>query len=524
MEGGSSQRHHFILALSCLLLFGNYYAYDNPAALNRQLMAHLQLDYATWQYYLNLLYVVYSIPNMFLPYFGGRLVDSLGSRVLLLYSLLSVSGQILYAAGVHARATGTMMLGRFLFGVGGESVVVVQGCLMASVFEGRRLSFALSLNLCVSRLGSVANAILSPILDSWWGVEAAVMGGTLACVISFISSLLLLAILPKQEINTCTIESAIHSSTSLEEDSGVSAPRMSEIAPVLSVPVSPTEATPLLMIPMEPLPAYATCNAFAAFPFSFWILCLMYVVFYGSAWSFGNTASDFLQSKWYFDDPITAGLVMSIPDSTSSILCVICGYFLDTSRHGTLLLILCFATISLIHILLGFTFFNPVLPLFFLGVAYSINPAVIWPSVAVVIQRAEKKLVRNHRIASAAAAGRRGTHRRRRAGSLQPPPSILGAAYGVCTSTLNMALTVIPLCAAWLRVNSGGGWAALETFYAGLGFVGFLGALALFCEDGLREEEWEEEEGVLMGREGFVSVEEFEEGWSSRRRSSVSSR
>ncbi|KAJ3239549.1 hypothetical protein HDU81_005776 [Chytriomyces hyalinus] len=452
-----------ILALSCLLLFGNYYAYDNPAALNRQLMAHLQLDYDMWQYELNLLYVVYSFPNMFLPYFGGRLVDKFGSRVLVIYSSIGVVGQLLFSAGIHTRSSAMMLVGRFLFGVGGESVVVVQGCLMAACFDGRMLSFALSLNLCVSRLGSVANAILSPVLDKWWGVETAVLGGTVACLISFSSSILLLAILPTQEFTTSAIESVIHSTATLDEENE---------AGMFMRETPATETTPLLIIPMEPAPALTSYYAFSVFPKSFWILCLMYVVFYGTAWSFGNTASDFLQAKWYTNDPITAGLVMSIPDSTSSILVVVFGYFLDPNRCGSLLLVLCFLSITVVHGVLGFTQFNPVFPLVCLGVAYSINPAVIWPSVAVVIQREERKLF-----------GPRSNRRHNDRGR----PSILGAAYGVCTSTLNMALTIIPLCAAWMRVNSGGGWAALEAFYCGLACVGFVGAVSLYATNGLHD-------------------------------------
>ena len=35
-----SQLRWIILLLACLLLFGNYYAYDNPAALNKPLVTH----------------------------------------------------------------------------------------------------------------------------------------------------------------------------------------------------------------------------------------------------------------------------------------------------------------------------------------------------------------------------------------------------------------------------------------------------------------------------------------------------
>ncbi|KAI9349212.1 major facilitator superfamily domain-containing protein [Obelidium mucronatum] len=520
MEGGRL----LILCLSCLLLFGNYYSYDNPAALNRQLMVHMGRDYESWQYELNLLYVVYSFPNMFLPYFGGLLVDRLGMQVFIIYSSLGCLGQIVFSLGIHLKSIGIALVGRFLFGVGGESLVVVQGCLMAATFEGDELAFALGLNLCVSRLGSVVNAILSPILDKYFGVEAAILGGTTACIISFISSLILYWILPESAKRRASVRAVISSEVAspetlfpveaqrvsweadpedASEDSDDTAHNQFQQRPrsilhhrhsseVLSA--IPTESTPLLFVPPEPPHTYGFCNAFSAFPIAFWILCLMYVVFYGTAWCFNNTASDFLQSKWYPNDTITAGLVMSIPDSTSSILVVVCGYFLDTSRFGTTLLMFSFMAITGVHFLLGFTSLNPVPSLIALGVAYSINPVVIWPSIAMVIQRQQRKLLLSRESARQSLYGSTYANH-----DLEQGEQILGAAYGVCTAALNMALTVIPLCAAWIRVDSGGGWEGLETFYGSLAGIGFCGACLLYCMDGLREgKECDDEEIVAV--------------------------
>jgi MFS family permease len=116
-----------ILLLSCLLLFGNYYAYDAPAALNRPLQAFLGHDYDTWQYELNLLYAVYSFPNMFLPLLGGSLLDSADpATVLLGFSSIVCLGQALFALGVTLKSFSLMLLGRSLFGIGGESISVAQ--------------------------------------------------------------------------------------------------------------------------------------------------------------------------------------------------------------------------------------------------------------------------------------------------------------------------------------------------------------------------------------------------------------
>ena len=57
-----------------------------------------------------------------------------------------------------------MMLGRFIFGLGGECMSVAQSAIISNWFKGKELSFAFGLNLSVSRLGSVLNGILVPMI------------------------------------------------------------------------------------------------------------------------------------------------------------------------------------------------------------------------------------------------------------------------------------------------------------------------------------------------------------------------
>ena len=65
-----------ILLLSSLLLCGDYYSYDTPYAckelLGEQLSQYSQQEY---QYLFNLLYTVYQIPNIFLPFINGFITD-----------------------------------------------------------------------------------------------------------------------------------------------------------------------------------------------------------------------------------------------------------------------------------------------------------------------------------------------------------------------------------------------------------------------------------------------------------------
>lgn len=85
-----------ILVILCLGLFGSYYVYDIPAATETQLAAYFgetasnstsvgDDDSASsddsFGFRFNLLYSVYSWPNVVLPFFGGLISDKLGVRL-----------------------------------------------------------------------------------------------------------------------------------------------------------------------------------------------------------------------------------------------------------------------------------------------------------------------------------------------------------------------------------------------------------------------------------------------------------
>ena len=71
-----------VLILACIMMIGNYYCYDNPSALQDQMktlmMGHGNND--QFGTYSNLLYTVYSIPNVVLPFLGGFFVDKVSGR------------------------------------------------------------------------------------------------------------------------------------------------------------------------------------------------------------------------------------------------------------------------------------------------------------------------------------------------------------------------------------------------------------------------------------------------------------
>ena len=125
------------LLLICVFMSFVYFAYDNPAALHDQLRDHFRhVPLTEFEYQFNLLYSTYSLPNIVLPFFGGVFVDKYGAEncCLAFLSIITV-GQILVLVGVSCQSFSTMLAGRALFGIGGESVMVASSMLLQAWFR-----------------------------------------------------------------------------------------------------------------------------------------------------------------------------------------------------------------------------------------------------------------------------------------------------------------------------------------------------------------------------------------------------
>jgi MFS family permease len=140
-------------------MFGNYYAYDSVAPLADQLQR--VLGFSDTQ--IGTLNAIYSLPNIVMVLIGGILVDRFGTRrATLLFAGLCTLGAVITAASPSFYVMAT---GRLIFGLGSESLIVAVTTALGQWFVGRQLGFAFGLNLSLARAGSWA-ADLSP---SWAG-------------------------------------------------------------------------------------------------------------------------------------------------------------------------------------------------------------------------------------------------------------------------------------------------------------------------------------------------------------------
>ena len=185
------------LFFACFFLLGSYFCYDNPNALSDQLQNYV----ATSDVKYNMLYSVYSYPNVILPLIGGVLIDKIGINFsIILFSSLLVLGQGIFAisgfVGESNNGEGNTafiiaIIGRVVFGLGGESLNVCQSTIVSRWFIGKELSLALGINISVSRLGSVFNNYSMPPMADHISLGWALFFGFVLCVLSFISGYIL---------------------------------------------------------------------------------------------------------------------------------------------------------------------------------------------------------------------------------------------------------------------------------------------------------------------------------------------
>ncbi|MBZ5688236.1 MAG: MFS transporter [Acidobacteriia bacterium] len=139
-----------VLIFISLAQAGNYYIYDSINALERIFIDHLGFS-ATQFGWLNASYSVAAVATLLV---GGIIIDRIGTKKsILAFAVVCFLGAALTASRGSAPV---MIAGRTVLGLGAESMIVAVTTALAKWFRGKELSFAFGINLTVARLASVA--------------------------------------------------------------------------------------------------------------------------------------------------------------------------------------------------------------------------------------------------------------------------------------------------------------------------------------------------------------------------------
>jgi len=389
-----------VLILISLAMFGNYYIYDSVSPLADLLAQQLGFTDSN----IGLLNAIYSLPNVFMVLIGGFIIDRLGTkRSTLLFAVLCLVG-----AGITA-STGkleVMAAGRLVFGLGAESLIVAVTTAIAKWFKGKELSFAFGINLTLARLGSFA-ALNSPswatkYYENWQGPLLISIAFGVVCVAGAVMYWILEA----------------------------KAERIYQIG-------EPGATDKVIW------------QDIFKFGKSYWYVVALCITFYSGIFPFQTFAVKFFMEAHGVSRE-TGGFLSSILTLFAMIATPLFGLMVD--RIGKRALFMMFGSLFLVpvYLIMAYTPISLYVPMAMMGIAFSLIPAIMWPSVAYLVEQSK-----------------------------------LGTAYGLMTMIQNIGLAGFNLLIGWANdftqagPDNAGGYALGMWFFSCLGLFGFIFALLL---------------------------------------------
>jgi MFS family permease len=392
-----------ILALFALAIAGNYYEYDAIAPV----ADFLRTERGFTQSQIGMLNAVFSLPNIVFALVGGLLIDRYGPpRVALWTAALCFLGAVLTAVG---SPYAIMVIGRLIFGVAEEALFIALLAGLAQWFWRGGTALAMSLFFSLARVGSYA-ADTSPgwareIYERGWQLPlwmgAAITGASLLAAIAYFF---------------------------IDRKAG------------------PTHRAAVATAPER-----LAWSHIWSFDQSYWYILGLNVLFASVFFPFRSTFAIV-----YFQDAkglslAQAGLANSWVFFAAIFATPFFGFLADRFGHRALMLTLGTVLMPLTFLILGATHWSLWISTALMGISFSVVPAVIWPSTAMLVE-----------------------------------PKRLGTAFGLINVLQNVGLAVCNLVAGWLNDAAGAGpqnpagYHAMLWFFGGVGFLAFVSVALLW--------------------------------------------
>ena len=298
--------------------------------------------------------------------FGGIILDKMGVRFTGLGACIlmvigctikygAVSGLIPLEGTVIAGMKGQVAiaaLGYAIFGVGVEIAGITVSKIIVKWFKGYEMALAMGLEMATARLGTMlAMSVTVPFANFCGSISAPI----LLCLVMLCIGLIAFFIYT-------LMDRKLEASIGKDEASADDAFRLSDI---------------MLIVRNK----------------GFWLIALLCVLFYSAVFPFLKYATDLMVNK-YEVDPELAGIIPSLLPLGTLFLTPFFGNLYD--RHGKGATIMLIGAVMLIGVhalfalpLLNYWWFATII-MIVLGIAFSLVPSAMWPSVPKIIP--EKQL------------------------------------------------------------------------------------------------------------------------------------
>jgi len=363
------------LAIISITMFAGYFLTDVMSPLKPMLESEFGWSSTNYGIFTS----AYGWLNVFLLMliFGGIILDKMGVR----FTGLMASGIMVLGAGIKFWAISNPSLptetvfgihsqvffasvGFAIFGVGVEIAGITVSKIIVKWFKGYEMALAMGMQMAVARMGTLlAMAAPVPLANFFTGMHTVVSGGTL----------------------------------------------VEQVAPSISAPIA--FALILLVIgfvaffiyigmdkKLDASEANNTAEPEEEFKFSdigtivtnkgFWLIAFLCVLFYSSVFPFIKYASDLMVNKYGVDQSL-AGLIPSLLPLGTLFLTPLFGSVYDKKGKGATMMIIGAALIIFVHTIFSLPILNywmvAVVLVIILGIALSLVPSAMWPSVPKII-------------------------------------------------------------------------------------------------------------------------------------------
>ena len=297
--------------------------------------------------------------------FGGMILDKMGVRFTGMGAcclmLIGCAMKYVAVAG-YIGAEGTIFgwksqvalasLGYAIFGVGVEIAGITVSKVIVKWFKGKELALAMGLEMATARIGTMlAMAVTVPFAKYFQSVSAPVLLCLIMLCIGTISYMVYIV-----------MDRKLEASMSAEEEEKEEPFRMSDV---------------FLIIKNK----------------GFWLIALLCVLFYSAVFPFIKYATDLMVNKYHVEQEL-AGFIPSLLPLGTLFLTPFFGNLYDRKGKGATIMIIGAVMLIGVHLLFALPILNEwwfaTLVMIVLGIAFSLVPSAMWPSVPKIIP--EKQL------------------------------------------------------------------------------------------------------------------------------------
>ncbi len=304
----------------------------------------------------------YGYINVFLLmlFFGGIILDKMGVRFtgLMSTALMFIGAAIKWYAvsrgfegeilGLPTQVT-IACLGFAVYGMGAEIAGITVTKVIAKWFTGHEMALAMGLQVALARVGTACALFFAlPIAQSFGEISAPVMIGASALCIGLLSYIIY-CIMDKK------LDASMEGDT-IGEDSEEQF-KFSDLKHIF-------------------------CNK------GFWLITLLCLIFYSAVFPFLKFATNLMIIK-YNVSPELAGIIPGLLPFGTILLTPLFGSLYDKMGKGATLMIIGSILLTIVHILFALPLLNvwwfAVIIMILLGIAFSLVPSAMWPSVPKII-------------------------------------------------------------------------------------------------------------------------------------------